>query len=557
MHELQTIPAGRAGLAAKVRKIRELVETAKRKPEFRARAAAIVRGVPQKDHEGEIRAVFDFVRDRVRYLRDPWSPAGLELFTEPGRMLEDVDAGNAAGDCDDHVILASALLETIGYRTRYRIGGLPPDRYRHIWLEVEAPKLGWIPLELTGKDLPFGFDPSSRFPLTLTLYGDEMNAPSGLGRGWSASRSRIRYPRRVRQARLARGIAPHALEGDEPPSWWNAQVANASAPDWFGATPSDFLRAQAIREMAPETIFGQGMLGDYETDDQPAVGLGFLKKLSKKLSKATKKITASAKKVTKKVAKATKKGTLQPFVIGKKIAKSTRGVLKTAGKLVGSTFKKSSPGAPGGDSISPEAAEEIGPPEVYTDSEATSYEEGGYYNPEPAYDADGSGSDWTTYEEPFYEDAVPADSGSYVPTPDDWPPQETDDAFEEESYGGGDVAPGFGMWGSAGSVFDDEAQEVDPMENTFGSLGAESWLTEIGKQAANTVLQYQQARLSAQAAKKGYGPLSFGPPQQAPASRPPAPRSGSAGLGSWGPIALVGIGGIVILSLMGGVRRRR
>ena len=81
-------------------------------------------------------------------------------------MMRDIEDPNtrASGDCDDHVILASALLETAGYPTRYVVGGLPPQDYKHIWLEVRHPREGWLPIELTKKDVPVGWDPAPTRP---------------------------------------------------------------------------------------------------------------------------------------------------------------------------------------------------------------------------------------------------------------------------------------------------------------------------------------------------------------------------------------------------------
>lgn len=183
--QTRTIPGGRAGLDEKVRTIRRLVEEAKRDPYVREAAVDLVRHVPQRDTAGEIAAVWSWVRDNVRYTRDPWSPDGFELFVEPATLLQLVEKGRASGDCDDHVLLASTLLEVLGYPTRYRIGATPPGEYRHIWLEVLDPKAGWRALELTKKDAgtTIDFDPSNRFAETLTLGGlGDLMAPPRFGR---------------------------------------------------------------------------------------------------------------------------------------------------------------------------------------------------------------------------------------------------------------------------------------------------------------------------------------------------------------------------------------
>lgn len=163
----ETIPDGQPGLHRKIAVIRDLVHQAKRDPEFRQATLEAVRQVPERDWSGEIRQVVRFVR-KMRYTRDPYDPEGLELFIDPRLSIHQVRAGQAAGDCDDQVLLASAMLETLGHPTRYRVGGRELGDYGHIWIEVLHPRRGWVPIELTRRRAPVGWDPGRRFPHTET-----------------------------------------------------------------------------------------------------------------------------------------------------------------------------------------------------------------------------------------------------------------------------------------------------------------------------------------------------------------------------------------------------
>jgi hypothetical protein len=164
----EPIPGGASGVRVKASRIRGLVEDAKRTESFRNFACRLVQDIPAREWRAEVERVADFVRRRVRYTRDPW---GVELFTHPARLLQDALDGKAAEDCDGFVILASALLESIGYQTRYRMGALDdPRRYVHIWLEVMIPGEGWVPLELT-RDVPLGHDPTARYDDAETHLG--------------------------------------------------------------------------------------------------------------------------------------------------------------------------------------------------------------------------------------------------------------------------------------------------------------------------------------------------------------------------------------------------
>lgn len=387
---LETVGHGLAGLRQKVARIRALVEAAKRKPDFRARAASIVAHVGEKDHDGEIAAVTDFVRSRIRYLRDPWSPVGLEVFTAPWTMLEDVDAGSAAGDCDDHVLLASGLLEVIGYETRYRVGGDAPGRYRHIWLDVKHPRRGWRAIELTAKRQPLDFDPSPRFAVVETLgEGAQDDTMSRL-----------------------------------PPS-----VANLPSqpidPLFAGATPSDFFRY----------VEGEAVLGEYESE-QDGLGKFKLKKLRKKLKKFSP--VHRLKKRIKTLPKRLKKATRAVSKIGKVFKKKKR-----RGDPVGPDEMPAEPTEtgipagevpPGGYDLMPDA-----PAPEQGDASGTPFAavSGGFAAPSAAMDS-------TSYtDEPPPMDLPATGEGSYFPTPDDFPPEGGAGFDEPAGDDGGSFAPEF------------------------------------------------------------------------------------------------------------------
>ena len=188
----EQIPGGQPGLLRKIDKIRELVHAAKRDPAFREATVGVVRKVRERDWSGEIGAITRFVRDRVRFTQDPYDSDGLELFVDPRLLIQQALGGTAAEDCDGHVLLASAMLETIGHPTRYRVGGAAKHRYAHIWLDVLHPKRGWVPIELTRKNAAIGWDPSSRFPHTET-YPSEAATMGQLGALYFNVPSRANY----------------------------------------------------------------------------------------------------------------------------------------------------------------------------------------------------------------------------------------------------------------------------------------------------------------------------------------------------------------------------
>lgn len=149
------ISGGISGAVQTVRYIRRLIHQGRRDPYVRQVAMSIVRSVPEKDYLGEITALGNFVRQKIRYVKDPH---GVETLTEPRALL----LKYRMGDCDDHVILLGALLQAIGHPVQLVIGGFAPsiEEYTHIWLRTHIHGRGWIPMDPIAKNRPvIGWEP--------------------------------------------------------------------------------------------------------------------------------------------------------------------------------------------------------------------------------------------------------------------------------------------------------------------------------------------------------------------------------------------------------------
>ena len=107
---LGQIPKGYAGTKKTVAYITGLVKEGAKDFCVRQTAIAILfhNGVPPKDYLGEIRTLFVWVQNNVRYTRDIHR---VELLHSARRMLE-----LQAGDCDDMTILLAAMLKAIGLK---------------------------------------------------------------------------------------------------------------------------------------------------------------------------------------------------------------------------------------------------------------------------------------------------------------------------------------------------------------------------------------------------------------------------------------------------------
>lgn len=139
---LAEIPSGQAGTDATVQRIAELVNDALRRPSLRLLALQILdaAGVPNKNTKAAARALFDYVRRRIRYIQDP---VDVETVQAPEITLK-----LQAGDCDDHSALLAALAASIGIPARFRVVGYQADRFLHIWPELNI-KGQWTPADTT------------------------------------------------------------------------------------------------------------------------------------------------------------------------------------------------------------------------------------------------------------------------------------------------------------------------------------------------------------------------------------------------------------------------
>jgi Transglutaminase-like superfamily len=126
---------------------------------IRSCAISIIAATKGHDAIGEIHALFYFVRDRIKYVRDP---IDLERVQDAARTLQ-----LKTGDCDDKCVLLASLLASIGYLPRFTVQSQDGHDFDHVYVEVFDDQAGeWIPLDPTADCLagtPCGF-PGWRHP---------------------------------------------------------------------------------------------------------------------------------------------------------------------------------------------------------------------------------------------------------------------------------------------------------------------------------------------------------------------------------------------------------
>jgi transglutaminase-like putative cysteine protease len=143
---LAGLPPGNAATVATLRVMRDFARASVRNPQqtVRQKAESLVSGLPPRQWFAEIRALHEFVRDQIRYLRDP---VDVERVATPEVTLE-----IAQGDCDDKATLLAALLDSIGHPARFVAIGLNGGPFSHVLVETKIHNTGndkrdWLPLE--------------------------------------------------------------------------------------------------------------------------------------------------------------------------------------------------------------------------------------------------------------------------------------------------------------------------------------------------------------------------------------------------------------------------
>lgn len=160
---LTEIPDGDAGTRATLKIMGSLVKAYKVNPEIYTLARQLVAHLPQKDWPGQVRALTEFVRDRVRYVHDI---AGMEGLQTPTVTLEIL-----AGDCDDKCTLLGSLLATINHPVQFAAARIEnaPD-YGHVFVRTLIGR-NWIPLETTEPVEPGTLGPNgARITQPLLIY---------------------------------------------------------------------------------------------------------------------------------------------------------------------------------------------------------------------------------------------------------------------------------------------------------------------------------------------------------------------------------------------------
>lgn len=169
---LTYLPRGQRGTVQTLRLMAHYCRRDAASQQLRGIAHRIIGSIAGHDFNGEIRALFNFVREQIIYRKDPME---VERVQDALRTLQ-----FGSGDCDDKVTLLVTLLAVCGHRARFCVSGAAPGVWTHVDCEVITPQ-GWLPLDPT---------PERAQP------GWETNAPAkGVFEIWPAVSTNIRVVR--------------------------------------------------------------------------------------------------------------------------------------------------------------------------------------------------------------------------------------------------------------------------------------------------------------------------------------------------------------------------
>lgn len=152
------MPSGDAGTARTVGAMRRLIHEGSKNQDIREIAANLA--MHHATDQGKIGSIFDFVKSKMKYVRDPLHQ---ELVAGAAYHYDTLGTlGYARGDCDDHTVMLGAMLESVGYPTRIATARMKPGEgsFDHVYIEVHD-RNGWIPLDASNKKRTAGQAPPS------------------------------------------------------------------------------------------------------------------------------------------------------------------------------------------------------------------------------------------------------------------------------------------------------------------------------------------------------------------------------------------------------------
>ena len=268
-------PNGFAHVRSTVRKMADLATDEQDIYSVRNLATRITHGVPSKAPRAELQALYEWVRDHIRYRKDP---VGTEWVQRPTRTVAE-----RAGDCDDMATLLAALAGALGHRWRFRTVGPSPMAQAHVAVQAHDGN-EWVELDPVLEPSPPTTQPR---PGVAGRFG---GAAVGADHLWDAGGRMLSGVATAKDRELWLFSAYYGGSGTSDggpiapgtPATPDPRYRSPDAPGFYQGKPKMLaLPAGAVPDAAMS-----GLGGVYY--DHPELGLGFLKKLGKIVRKVTK-----------------------------------------------------------------------------------------------------------------------------------------------------------------------------------------------------------------------------------------------------------------------------
>lgn len=164
---VQQLSEGDKGIYETAEKMVEMIRTESTTYYVRQWAEVIIQDVPERDKWGEVKALYNFVKEHIRYTRDMIE---MEYIQGPTYLLSKIGSGETAlGDCDDSTVLLLSLLRTIGFMVRVKLTGYAPsEEFTHVYGEVLIDEHGWVPVDTIVERFTVGDEAPN--PIRVKLY---------------------------------------------------------------------------------------------------------------------------------------------------------------------------------------------------------------------------------------------------------------------------------------------------------------------------------------------------------------------------------------------------
>lgn len=147
-----------------VNRMRGIIQVSSANPLVRDWAKRILGDVPVNAALDEATAIHDFVRDNIRYTRDP---KGIEFVQTPPVLLAGIEEylsgksqSRPIGDCDDMTTLSLSLLKSVGFETVIKtVSFHPSGKFSHVYGMVNVDG-EWMITDSVRPDREIGWESS-------------------------------------------------------------------------------------------------------------------------------------------------------------------------------------------------------------------------------------------------------------------------------------------------------------------------------------------------------------------------------------------------------------